>query len=110
MKYIVDVKPDKFLDTKILYNNNVITTEVKRNERNLPVHWSLNVAKRYTRNAIVSGLNRSTRIDSFPADEIPKIKQEFLNADYQHKFSIVSFIVFKKNQRNWRLHHSHWFL
>ena len=31
-------------------------------------------------------MNRATRIASFPADEIPKIKQEFLNADYQHSF------------------------
>ena len=29
---------------------------------------------------------RATRIASFPADEIPKIKQKFLNADYPHKF------------------------
>ena len=31
-------------------------------------------------------MNRATRIASFPADEIPKIKQKFLNADYPHKF------------------------
>ena len=38
MKYAVAVKPEKFLDTKIVYNNDVITTEVTRNERKLPVH------------------------------------------------------------------------
>ena len=31
-------------------------------------------------------MNRATRIASFPADEIPKIKQKFLNADYPHRF------------------------
>ena len=31
-------------------------------------------------------MNRVTRIASLPADEIPKIKQNFLNADYPHKF------------------------
>ena len=42
--------------------------------------------KRYKRNAIISDLNRATRIASFPADEIPKIKQKFLNADYPYRF------------------------
>ena len=42
--------------------------------------------KRYKRNAIISDLNRATRTASFPADEIPKIKQKFLNADYPYRF------------------------
>ena len=86
MKYTVEVKPEVFLDTKIVYSNDVITTEVKRNERKLPVHWSSKLPKRYKRNAIISDLNRATRIASFPADEIPKIKQKFLNADYPYRF------------------------
>ena len=43
-----------------LCSNDVITTEVKRNERNLPVHWSSKVPKWYKRNAIISDLNRVT--------------------------------------------------
>ena len=86
MKYTVGVKPEIFLDTKIVYSNDVITTEVKRNEGKLPVLWSSKVPKRYKRNAIISDLNRATRIASFPADEIPKIKQKFLNADYPWRF------------------------
>ena len=31
-------------------------------------------------------MNRATPIASFPAVEIPKIKQKFLNADHPHKF------------------------
>ena len=69
VKYTVEVKPEVFLDTKIVYSNDVITTEVKRNERKLPVHWSSKLPKRYKRNAIISDLNRATRIASFPADE-----------------------------------------
>ena len=69
MKYIVEVKPKISLDTKIVYSNDVITTEVKRNDRKLPVHWSSKVPKWYKRNAIISDLNRATRIASFPADE-----------------------------------------
>ena len=86
IQYTVEVKPEFFLDTKIVYCNDVITTEVKRNERKLPVHWSSKVPEQYKKNAIISDLNRATRIASFPADEIPKIKQKFLNADYPHKF------------------------
>ena len=31
-------------------------------------------------------MNRATRIASVPADEIPKIKHNFLNADYPYRF------------------------
>ena len=66
-------KPGNFLDKKIVYSNGVITTEVRSNERKLPVHWSSKVPKWQKKNAIISNLNRATRIASFPADEIPKI-------------------------------------
>ena len=86
MKHTVEVKPDIFLDTKIVYSNDSIATEVKCNERKLPVHWSSKVVKRYKRNAIIGDLNRATGVASFPADEIPKIKQKFLNTDSSHRF------------------------
>ena len=53
MKYTVEVNPEIFLDTQIVYSNDVIKTEVKHNERKLPVHWSSKVPKRYTRNTII---------------------------------------------------------
>ena len=31
-------------------------------------------------------MNRATRIANFPVDEIPKIKQKFLNADCRYRF------------------------
>ena len=74
MKYTFQVRPEIFLDKKILYSNYVITTEVKHNKRNLPVHSSSKVPKRYKRNAIVSDLNRAIYIANFQADEMPKIK------------------------------------
>ena len=92
MKYTVEVKPEFFLYTKIVYSSDVITTEVKRNESKLPVHWSSKVPKRDKRNAIISDLNRVTGIGSFPADEIPKIKQKFLNANSQRLDSYSNFI------------------
>ena len=60
MKHTVEVTPDIFLDTKVVYINDAIRTEVKRNDRKLPVHWSSKVPKRYKRNAIISDLNRAT--------------------------------------------------
>ena len=96
-KYTVEVKPETFLDTKIVYSNDVITTEVKRNEGKLPVHWSSKVPKRYKRNAIISDLNRATRTASFPADEIPKIKQKFLNADYPGRF--INIVINKFHEK-----------
>ena len=54
MKYTVEVKPEIFLDTKIVYSNDVITIEVKRNDRKLPIHWSSKIPKSYKRNAIIS--------------------------------------------------------
>ena len=50
MKYTVEVKPDIFLATKIVNGNDIITTEVKRNDRKLPVHQSSKVPKQYERN------------------------------------------------------------
>ena len=68
---------------------------LKRNERKLPVHWSSKVLKQYKTNAVISDLNRATRIASFPADEIPK---NFLMLTIHIDLSIVFLITFKKNQ------------
>ena len=84
MKYTIEVKPDTSLDTKIVYSNDLIATEGKRNERKLPVHCSPKAPEQYNRNAIIRDLNGATRIE-IPADEIPKIKQNFFNADYSHR-------------------------
>ena len=70
----------------MVYSNDVVTNDVKRIEIKLPVHWSWKVPKRCKRNAIISDLNRATRIASVPADEIPKIGHNFLNADYPCRF------------------------
>ena len=45
MKYTTEVKPEKFLETKIVYNNDITATEVKRNQRKFPVHWLSKVPK-----------------------------------------------------------------
>ena len=62
--------PQKFLDTKVIYEGNQIKTKVHRNERKLPVHWTSKIRKRYKWNAINADLNRATRIASTYAEDI----------------------------------------
>ena len=88
MKYTVKVKPEIFLHTKMVYDSDVILTEVKPNKTNLPAYWSSKAPKWYKRNAIIGDFNmRATCIASVPADEIPKIKQKFADADYPYRFN-----------------------
>ena len=77
MKYTVEVKTEIFLETKIVYSNDVITT-VKRNDRKLPVHLSSKVPKRYKRNVFISNLNRATRIAGFRQVRYRKLNKNFL--------------------------------
>ena len=99
MKYTVEIKPECFLDTKIVYSNDVLTAEVKRNERKLQVHWSSKVPKRYKRNAIISDLNRATRIAAFQQMRYQKLNKNFLMLTIHINLSTVSLITFKTNQR-----------
>ena len=59
IKYTIEIMLQKFLDTKIIYEDNQIKTKVHRNERKLPVHWTSKIPKRYKRNAINADLNRT---------------------------------------------------
>ena len=53
MKYAAEVKSEICLETKIVSSNDVITTEVKCNERKSPVDWSSNISKWYKRNVTI---------------------------------------------------------
>ena len=76
----------QYLDTKTIYKDNQIKTKVHRNERKFPVHWTSKIPKRYKRNAINADLNRAARVASTFTEEIPTIKQKFLNSDYPPRF------------------------
>ena len=86
IKYTIEVDPDKFLDTKIIQKNGIVTTEVNRKDGKLPLHWTARIPKRYKRNSITSDLNRALRISSCLKDGISKIRKKFLNADYPLRF------------------------
>ena len=51
--------PQKFLDTKIIYEDNQIKTKVHRKERKFPVHWTSKIPKCYKWNAINADLKRA---------------------------------------------------
>ena len=89
--------PQKFLDTKIIYEDNQIKTKVHRNERKLLVHWTLKIPKRYKQNAINADLNRAARIASTFTDEISRITQKFLSADYPPRF--VNSVIKQFNEK-----------
>ena len=97
IKYTIETMPQKFLDTKIMYEGNQIKTQVHRNERKLPVHWTSRIPKRYKWNAIKADLNRAARIASTFTEEIPTIKQKFLSADYLSRF--VNSVIKQFNEK-----------
>ena len=89
--------PQKFLDTKIIYEDNQIKTKVHRNERKLPVHWTSKIPKRYKRNPTNADLNIAARIASTFTEEIPTTKQKFLSADYPPRF--VNSVIKQVNEK-----------
>ena len=97
IKYTIETMPQKFLDTKIIYEDSQIKTKVHRNERKLPVHWTSKIPKRYKQNAINADLNRAAQIASTFTEEIPTIKQKFLSADYPPRF--VNSVIKQFNEK-----------
>ena len=83
IKYAIETMPQKFLDTKIIYENNQTKTKVHRHDRKLSAHWTSKIRKQ---NAIQTDLSRAARIGSTFTEEIPTIKQKLLSADYPHRF------------------------
>ena len=86
IKYTIEVDTNKLLDTQVIQKNGIVTTEVNRRDRKLPVHWTSRIPKQYKRNSITSDLNRVLHISSCLKDEISKIRHKFLNADYPFRF------------------------
>ena len=89
IKHIIETMPQKFLDTKIIYKDNQIKTKVNRNQKNLSVHWTSKIPKRYERNVINADLNRATRIGSTFTAEIQTSTLKVLN--------FATFFYFREN-------------
>ena len=89
IKHIIETMPQKFLDTKIIYKDNQIKTKVNRNQKNLSVHWTSKIPKRYERHVINADLNRATRIGSTFTAEIQTSTLKVLN--------FATFFYFREN-------------
>ena len=86
IKLTIEVNPEKFLDTKIILNNEgVVTTQVYRRE-NKAVPWVSKIPKRYQRNTISGDLHRSRKIASNFDIKIRAIKVKYNKAGYPGRF------------------------
>ena len=75
IKLTIEVNLEKFLDTKIILNNDgVVTTQVYRKENKKTVPWVSKIPKRYKRNIISGELHRSRKLASNFDIEIRAIK------------------------------------
>ena len=50
IKFTIETNPKKILDTRLLFENDIIKTEVYGKANKFPVHWKLQIPKRYKRN------------------------------------------------------------
>ena len=102
LRFTLEVKPEKFLDTKIVSNGGMISTLVYRKENKLTSHWSSQVPKKYKRNAINGDLSRAFKISSDFAFEVGKIKAKFEKAGYPTRFvdSVANDFMKKKENKS----------
>ena len=86
INFTIETNPRKFLDTRLLLENDNIKTEVYRKANKFPVHWKSQIPKRYKRNAINEDLYRSWRISSNFNGEKNQIRRKFSSAGYPMRF------------------------
>ena len=98
--FTTESKPEKFLDTKIIYNQDeAISTELYRKPNKLPIHWKSKVPKRYKRNAINGELYRASKISSDFNKEVVNTKSKYVQAGFPIRFinSVVNQFQQKQN-------------
>ena len=87
IKLTIEVNPVKFLDTKIILNDeDVVTTQVYQKENKKAVPWVPKIPKRYKRNSFFEDLHRSRKIASNFDIEIRAIKTKYNKAGYLRRF------------------------
>ena len=85
IKFTLERKPKKFLDTHIIKENRQIKAQVFVKKCMYPVHWSLKVPLQYKKNAINGELHRAKKISSNFQVETARIKATFSKAGFPHK-------------------------
>ena len=99
-KFTVEMKLDKFLDTKMKKSEDgQYETSVNRN-RKKPMHWTSKVPKKIKRNIITNDLHRAKKISSDFAKEKDIITLKYVNAGYPKRFieSIARDFAEKQNK------------
>ena len=86
VKLTIEVNPSMFVDTKLSNINGTYKFNIYRKNRKLPYLWTSKTPKHYKRNTINGDLHCSKRISSKFEEEIPLIKEKFMEADYPLRF------------------------
>ena len=82
IKLTIEVNPRKFLETKITIISGAYKFNIYRKNTKLPSPWTSKTPKRYKRNTINVDLHCSKRISSNFDEEIPLIKEKFMQSAY----------------------------
>ena len=98
-KFTVEVKLEKFLDTKMKLINGKYETKVYHN-RKMPMHWSSKVPKKIKRNIITNDLHRAKKISSDFTEEKDVIYLKYEKAGYPKRFiaSVTNDFVVKQSR------------
>ena len=101
IRFTVEVNPEKFLDTKLILNDDgECETRVYRKPNKVPLHWFSKTPVRYKRNAIIGDLTRAKRISSCFKDEVDIIRQKFVTAGFPTRFVDSVIIKFLNPQQD----------
>ena len=95
-KLTLEENPIKFLDTKIIRKDNIISTQLFTKLTKFPVHWSSKILTNYKRSAITSEWHRAKKIATDFDKELRRIETKFLHAYYPIKF--INDIFFRFNE------------
>ena len=78
IKLTLEENPRKFLDTKIIRDNNIFSTEAFTKLTKFPVHWSSNILINYKQKNITSELHRAKKLTKNFEKKIRRIKKNYM--------------------------------
>ena len=98
IKLTIEIRPQKFLDTKILRTSNKILYFMYQKENKQLIHWNSAVPKSYKRNVITGDVYRAKRISRDFDNGISVIKSKCIKAGYPPRFvtSVINTFTVEK--------------
>ena len=82
----IEIKPSKFLDTKIARNKNENKCFSHYKDNKLPFHWKSDVSRNYKKSAIGGDLHLANKISSNLEKEISITKAKYLKTSHPNGF------------------------